>query len=99
MDAQVSPFQVRGRFFIDFGCHFGGPGASFSLKDVALDGAISIHSFKVILGLGLNGFVVAWKPQNLKNHEIHGTVVQNRGSTKEHQKCDPDGWFPGLVFE
>ena len=58
MDPKVSPFEVRGRFFIDFGCHFGGAGASFSLKDVALDGAMSIHSFKVILGLGLDGFVV-----------------------------------------
>ena len=58
LDSQVSPFEVRGLLFIDFGCHFGGPGASFSLKDVALDGAISIHSFKVILGLGFDGFVV-----------------------------------------
>ena len=58
MDPQVSPFEVRGRFFIDFGCHFGEPGPSFSLKNAALDGAIAIHSSKVILGLGLDGFVI-----------------------------------------
>ena len=25
-------------------------------------------------------------PQNLKNYEIHATVVQNKGSTKQHRK-------------
>ena len=58
LDLQVSPLEVRERFFIDFGWGFGRPEASFSDKSAALDGVISIHSFKMILGLGLDGFIV-----------------------------------------
>ena len=58
LDLQVSPFQVRGRFSIDFRCHFGGPGTSFSDANAVLDGDMSIPSFKMFPGLGLDGFVV-----------------------------------------
>ena len=59
MDLQGSPFEVRGRCFIGFRCHVGVHGVSFSDENAALDGVISIHSFKMIPGLGLDGFVVA----------------------------------------
>ena len=48
----------RSIFFIDLGWHFGGPETSFSDGSTILDSAISIHSFKMIPGVGLGGFIV-----------------------------------------
>ena len=78
------------------GC-FWRPGAPFSHENEDLDAAIATYSFRMFLGLGLVWlFNDSGMPQNLKNNEIHATVVQNQGSTKQHRKYQLE--VPGLDF-
>ena len=96
-DHMVSAFAVRGWFFNDLWGRFWRPGTQFSYQNQGLDAAIATYSFRMFLGLGLVWlFNDSGMPQNLKNNEIHATVVQNQGSTKQHRKYQLE--VPGLVF-
>ena len=58
LDDMVSAFAVRGLFFNDFWDLFGRPGAPFFHSNEDLDAAIATCSFKMFLGLGLDGLLM-----------------------------------------
>ena len=58
LDHMVSAFAVRGWLFNDFGGIFWRPGAPFSHSNEDLDAAVATYSFRMFLGLGLDGFLM-----------------------------------------
>ena len=59
-DLWISRQSLEGpcRFFNDLGCHFRGPGTQLFDINGTLDGVFSIHSFKIIPGVSLDGLLL-----------------------------------------